>query len=125
MQAPSTGNKAMETFTRVDRDFSGRHRIKGDKRCGGDCGHTWQVTVTASDADLRGIAFDEVAYVQAIDAICWELDGRDIDNMIAPAVSTPQGIAYWIAERLGSKYVIEEVEVWLEHRKEGAVLRLR
>lgn len=106
----------MESFIRVSHSFNGRHTLRNHPGCGRDCGHEWKVELLISgseDPERWQMPVNELRVITTLEDIAKELDGKDIDKMIAPAVSSPMGIAHWYYERLASKYDVREVTVWV------------
>lgn len=106
----------MESFVRARTHFNGRHTLRNHRSCARDCGHRWEVEVFVAgdeDPDLHQMPVDEWRLITDLEDIQAELEGKDIDKMITPAVSSPIGIAHWYYERLASRYDVREVNVWV------------
>jgi 6-pyruvoyl-tetrahydropterin synthase len=115
----------MESLIRVRTSIHGKHTLKNHPVCGRTCGHIWEIEILASgeeDPDRWQMPVNERRLQTELKDIQEELSGKDIDKMIAPAITSPIGIAHWYYERLSSRYQVKEVVVWLDSEL-AAVLR--
>ncbi len=95
--------------------------------CDKRCGHTWQVYVRIQgdpDPDISMMIAPEAEARAYIWKVLAEVDHRDMNDMIKPAIPSVNGFAAWIWERLALEYKLDEVRVWHEHA-EGALRRDR
>lgn len=109
----------METLVRATSTFWGSHTLKNHRNCGRNCGHEWQVAITITgdeSVDFHGYPVDELRFHGMLDDTCLELNGKDINKMVKPSVSSDVGLAHWFYERFALKYEVTEVEVWHDLR---------
>lgn len=106
----------MRAALTVSYSFPAGHTLAGHPLCGRPHGHQWRLDVTlAQDEDPKqyGMPVDEVLFDAEITRLVKELEYRDLNVMIKPAVASPVGLAHWFMERLVIHYPsITEVKVW-------------
>ena len=93
----------------VDHSFKARHwlALPGGGR-EGPHEHTWRITATFRSQRLTedtGVVLDFLDAKRALQTICGELDGADLNNMAAFAGGWPSAerLAQYIADRLAER----------------------
>lgn len=92
----------MRHTTSVRRVFEAGHHVPGHSICGWQHGHRWTITATVAGGldPKKVLVVDHGDLRRALDRICDEVADRDLNVMLPGIVSTPEGIALYIAERL-------------------------
>lgn len=92
----------MRASATVQATFAASHTVKDHPVCGRRHGHAWVVSVTAEApiSPKTGSVVDTAGLSTALAFLAVELGHRDIDDMLPGVVSTPEGIAVWVRERL-------------------------
>ena len=92
----------MRASATVRGTFAASHTIPGHPVCGRDHGHTWEVSVTveAPVSPKTGSVVDTASLSVALATVVAELGHRNLDVMLPGVVSTPEGLAMWVRERL-------------------------
>jgi 6-pyruvoyl-tetrahydropterin synthase len=102
--------------------FSGSHAPKGVKCASG---HTWKVRVGVSgplektDAGVRRVRHSENLRDDLLKVVR-EIDGRHLEDMMPGVLTTNEGIAAWLLERLPNANRVEVshlTETAMVHRK--------
>lgn len=100
------------------RSFASRHRIEDHPTCNRGDGHTYHVraTITYGELDDTGYPRGSKDLQHKLEAVVYELDHRDLDEMLPGLRTTPPRLAAWFTERLLSigLLAITKVEVWNE-----------
>ena len=95
--------------------FSAGHSLPNHPHCGRVHGHSYRVLVTLEgepDPDQSGLVADEAAARSLLTQSLAELDARNLNDMLAPALPSVQGVASWLWERFALHYKLDEVTVW-------------
>jgi 6-pyruvoyl-tetrahydropterin synthase len=82
--------------------FEAAHRVEGHSRCGDTHGHQWIVSVAVEGGlDPKKVyVVDHGSWQEALAAVVNELHDRDLNDMLPGVVTTPEGLALYIRERL-------------------------
>ena len=99
----------------VAREFSASHELKGHKLCGRPHGHTFKVEVTVigdPEPDTFNMVANDMEVREDLDKVLYEINYRNLNDMLPAVIASPQGVANWIWERLALRYQLHEVSVW-------------
>jgi len=111
-----------KTMTR----FSGSHKPAGVPGCERGDGHTWKVWVgvtgpleKTADSDIRRVRNSVDLRADMLRVVA-EIDGRHLEDMMPGVLTTTEGIAAWLLERLPQAHLVEVshlTETATVHRK--------
>lgn len=91
----------MKFKSTVVAEFDAAHAVEGHFG-GGNHGHAWEVSVTVEGGldpkTIQVVASDELR--AALWVVIGELANRDLNDMLPGIVTTPEGLALYIRERL-------------------------
>lgn len=92
----------MKHFTTVGMVFEAGHQVDGHLICELRHGHRWQVWVTvAGGLDPKKVqVVDHGELLAALTAVVTEFANNDLNDMLPGVITTPEGIALYIRERL-------------------------
>jgi len=89
------------------------HTLPLEPGCDRLHGHTYLVTAAAEGPfePKTGHAVGGKGIKEHLEALLVELDRKDLDTMMPGGITTPEGIAAWLVERLSQK--VERL-IWIE-----------
>ncbi len=92
----------MQYRTTVIDHFDAAHEVPGHSRCGGNHGHAWTVEVTVEGGlDPKKIhVVDHGELAGDLFRVVEEFRDRDLNDMLPGVITTPEGLALYIRERL-------------------------
>lgn len=92
----------MKALVTVRDEFAASHSVRDHSTCWRGDGHTWLVEASVSGeiSPKTGMVVDHGEFADALRTICNELRHRDLNDMLPGVVTTPEGIASYIRERL-------------------------
>jgi 6-pyruvoyltetrahydropterin/6-carboxytetrahydropterin synthase len=105
----------MDYSVRIEDTFDSGHVVEGHPTCGRPHGHRYRVEVTSTlrFEPVRRQVTDTTPLVEAIRGMCFELEGRSLNDMIPGIVPTADGVAAWFMERLLLHFPrVTSVTVW-------------
>lgn len=105
----------MRYFASLEGTFAAAHSLSDHSACSRVHGHTYRVNVTVEgepDPDQDGLVVNEQELRESLANLLAELDRRSLNDMLAPAMPSVQGVAGWLWERLALHYRLDEVTVW-------------
>lgn len=97
--------------------FDASHTVPGYPGCSALHGHTWRVSVSVGgplepdENGLRRVALSD-SLENDLRRLMEELDERDLVAMLPGVVTTPEGVAAWILERLPAADFVEVEMGW-------------
>lgn len=110
----------MQLTTRATDWFSASHEYPENPIWSGaqPHGHTYEVAAEVEgemDPKTHRVRGSK-DLVESLRAICAELDGRDLDRMMAGSTSTPEVVAAWILERVAATVPkVRRVTISIKH----------
>lgn len=117
----------MDVQTTYQAMIGASHQLPTEPGCERLHGHTYLITATAEGPfdPKTGRAVGAKSMQAHMDALLVELDRKDLDTMMPGGITTPEGIAAWLVERLSQKVErLTRVEVKeMDTRRSGAALR--
>jgi 6-pyruvoyl-tetrahydropterin synthase len=104
----------MRFTSTVREQFEAAHQVEGHTVCGRVHGHAWEIAVTVEGGlDPKTISVvDHGILALALYTIVDEFRDNDLNDMLPGIVTTPEGLALYVRERLILQYPrIDSVEV--------------
>lgn len=93
----------MRALVTVSGGFEASHVVADHSTCGRGDGHAWTVEATLLESDigpLSKMVVDHGEFRAALIAVLSEFDHRNLNDMLPGVVTTPEGIAAYVHERL-------------------------
>lgn len=117
----------MDVQTIARRHIGASHTLPGEPGCDRLHGHSYLVTAVAEGPfePKTGHAVGGKGLQEALDALLVELHQKDLDTMMPGSITTPEGIAAWLVERLSQRIDrLVRIEVQeMDSMREGVALR--
>ena len=95
----------MDVQTSATRLIGASHQLGTEPGCARLHGHSYRVTATVEGPfDVKtGHAVGSKDLQEHLDGLLLEIQHKDLDTMMPGSITTPEGIAAWLVERLSQK----------------------